>query len=87
VQRIKFRQLDHWQHQYLDTIFELVTDTKKNCKTRPENKETTNHLWTASHESKCRSLVISKKTGRKGLDAVRSSTCCRNYKFGGICRQ
>jgi len=26
------------------------------------------------------------KTGRKGLDAVRSSPHSRNYKIGGICR-
>ena len=32
VQRIKFKQLDHWQYQYLDTVLELLTGTKKNCK-------------------------------------------------------
>jgi uncharacterized membrane protein len=32
-------------------------------------------------------LVCSQKTGRKGLDAVKSSLCSRNYKTGGICRQ
>ena len=29
---IKFKQLDHWQYQYLDTVLELLTGTKKNCK-------------------------------------------------------
>ena len=29
----------------------------------------------------CRSLVCSQKTGRKGLGAVRSSPCSRNYKI------
>jgi len=28
----KFKQLDHWQYQYLDTVFELLTGAKKNCK-------------------------------------------------------
>ena len=28
----KFKQLDHWQYQYLDTVMELLTGTKKNCK-------------------------------------------------------
>ena len=32
LQRIKFKQLDHWQYQYLDTVLELLTGTKKNCK-------------------------------------------------------
>jgi len=27
----KFKQLDHWQFQYLDTVLELLTGTK-NCK-------------------------------------------------------
>ena len=31
-ERIKFKQLDHWQYQYLDTVLELLTGTKKNCK-------------------------------------------------------
>ena len=31
--------------------------------------------------------VCSQKSGRKELDAVRSSPCIRNYKIGGICRQ
>jgi hypothetical protein len=26
------KQLDHWQCQYLDTVLELLTGTKKNCK-------------------------------------------------------
>ena len=42
--------------------------------------------WTASPKSGCRSLLCPQKTGRKGLDAVRSSPCSRNYKIGGICR-
>jgi hypothetical protein len=87
VQRIKFKQLDHWQYQYLDTVLELLTGTKKNCKTRPENEETTNHSWTASSKGRCRSLVCFQKTGRKGSDAVRSSPCNRNCKTSGICRQ
>ena len=32
VQRIKFKQLDHWQCQYLGQVLELLTGTKKNCK-------------------------------------------------------
>jgi len=32
LQRIKFKQLDHWQYQLLDTVLELLTGTKKNCK-------------------------------------------------------
>ena len=30
-ERIKFKQLDHWQYQYLDTVLESLTGTK-NCK-------------------------------------------------------
>jgi len=60
---------------------------RKTAKTRPENKEITNHSWTASSKGRCRSLVCSQKTGRKGSDEVRSSPCSRNYKTGGICRQ
>jgi hypothetical protein len=30
--RIKFKQLDHWQYQYLDTVLEFLTGTQKNCK-------------------------------------------------------
>jgi len=30
--KIKFKQLDHWQCQYLHTVLELLTGTKKNCK-------------------------------------------------------
>jgi len=47
----------------------------------------TNHSWTASPKGRCRLLVCSQKTGRKGPDAVRSSPCSRNYKTDGICRQ
>jgi len=86
MQRIKFKQLDHWQYQYLDTILELLTGTRRNAKTRLENKETTNHSWTASPKGRCRSFVCSQKAGRKGPDVVRSSPCSRNYKTGGICR-
>ena len=32
-------------------------------------------------------LYVPRKQGGKGLDAVRSSPCSRNYKTGGICRQ
>jgi len=32
VQIIKSKQLDHWQYQYLDTVLESLTGTKKNCK-------------------------------------------------------
>jgi hypothetical protein len=28
---IQFKQLDHWQYQYLDIVLELLTGTKKNC--------------------------------------------------------
>ena len=30
--KIKSKQLDHWQYRYLDTVLELLTGTKKNCK-------------------------------------------------------
>jgi len=60
---------------------------RRTAKTRPENKETTNHSCIASSKSRCRSLVCLQKTRRKGLDAVRSSPRSRNYKIGGICRQ
>jgi len=60
---------------------------RRTTKTRPESKETTNHSWTASPKSRCRSLVCPQKTGRKGLVAVRSSPRSRNYKVSGICRQ
>jgi hypothetical protein len=32
-------------------------------------------------------IIIMRRRRRKGLDAVRSSPCSRNYKTGGICRQ
>jgi hypothetical protein len=51
------------------------------------DQKTTNHSWTASPKYRCRSLVCSQKTGRKGPDAVRSSPRNRNYKTGGICRK
>ena len=50
---------------------------KLDRKTRKLN----NHSWTASPKGRCRTLVCSQKTGRKGLDAVRSSQCSRNYKL------
>jgi len=28
----EFKQLVHWQYYYLDTVLELLTGTKKNCK-------------------------------------------------------
>ena len=33
MQRIKFKHLDHWKYQYLDTVLELLTGTKR--KERP----------------------------------------------------
>ena len=30
--KIKSKQLDHWHYRYLDTVLELLTGTKKNCK-------------------------------------------------------
>ena len=59
--------MDHWQYQYLDIVMESLIGTKKNCKTKPENKETTNHSWTASPKSRCRSLVCPRKQGGRGL--------------------
>ena len=32
LQRIKLEHLDHWQYQHLDTVLELLTGAKKNCK-------------------------------------------------------
>jgi hypothetical protein len=29
---IKFKQLDHWHYQYVDTVLELLTGSNKNCK-------------------------------------------------------
>ena len=49
-----------------------------------ENKETTTHPWTASTKGRRRSLVCSKKIGRKGPDAVRRSIHSRNYKEGPL---
>jgi hypothetical protein len=66
MQRIQFKQLDHW---HLDTVLAPST-----AKTRQENEETANHPQTASPKGRCRSLVCSQKTGRKGPDAVRSLT-------------
>ena len=66
-ERIKFKQLDHWQYQYLDTVLELLTGTKKNCKTRPEDKETTNNSWTASPKGDVDRLYVSRKQGGRGL--------------------
>jgi len=41
----------------------------------------------SSTQGRCGSLVCSKKAGRKGLDADRSSPCSRNHKTGELCRQ
>ena len=30
--KIKSKKVDHWQYRYLDTVLELLTGTKKNCK-------------------------------------------------------
>jgi hypothetical protein len=87
MQRIKLKQLVHWQYQYLDTVLKFFTGTKKNYKNWIGNKETTNHTWTASPKGRFRPLLFSQKPGRKGLDAVTSSLCSRNYKPGGIYRQ
>jgi len=87
VQRIKFKQLDHWQYQYLDTLSELYTGAKMNCKSRQENEETTNHPRTASPKGRRRLFVSSQKTGRKGPDEVRRSLRSINYKTGGICSE
>jgi hypothetical protein len=43
---------------------------RRTAKARPENEETTNHSRTVSPKGRCRSLVCSQKTGRKGPDAV-----------------
>jgi hypothetical protein len=59
---------------------------EETAKARTENEETTNHSRKASPKGRCRSLVCSQKTGKKGPDAVRSSPRSRNYKTGGICR-
>jgi len=67
--------------------FEVVNWHQKTAKTRSENEETTNHSWTASSKGRCRWLVCTQKTGRKGSDAVGSSPCSINYKTDGICRQ
>jgi hypothetical protein len=48
----KFKQLDHWQCQYFDTILELLTDFKKNCKTRQGNEKTAICPRTASNKGR-----------------------------------
>jgi len=68
--RIKFKQLDHWQYQYFDTVLEFLTGTRKKCQSGQENEETANHPWTALPKGKHRSLVCSQKTGRKGPDEL-----------------
>jgi len=60
---------------------------RSKAKARQENEGTANHSWTASSKHRCRSLVCSQTTGRKGLDAVRRSLTSRNYKNFGIHRQ
>ena len=50
---------------YLLIIIIIIIIT---AKTRLENKETTNHSWTASPKSRFRSLIWPQKTRRKGLD-------------------
>jgi len=67
VQRIKFKQLDHWQYQYLDIILELLLAPRRTAKTRPENEESTNHSWTASPKGRCRSLVCSQEKRKEGV--------------------
>jgi hypothetical protein len=34
VQRIIYKQLDHWQYHYLGIVLALLTDAKNNCKNR-----------------------------------------------------
>jgi hypothetical protein len=65
----------------------LFAGAKKNCKSRQENEETTNHPRTASPKGRHRFFLSSQKTGRKGPDEVRRSLRSKNYKTGGICRQ
>jgi len=63
----------------------LFTGAKKNCKSRQENEETTNHPRTASPKGRCRLFVSFQKTRRKGPDEVRRNLRNINYKTGGIC--
>jgi len=56
---------------------------RRTVKTGQENEETAKHPWTASTKGRCRSLVCSEKTRRKGSVADRSSLRSRNYKTGG----
>jgi len=60
----KFKQLDRWQYQYLDTVLELLTGTKN---TRSENKEINNHSWTASPNADVGRLYVPRKQGGRGL--------------------
>jgi hypothetical protein len=53
---------------------------RRTAKPGYENEEFANHPRTASPKGRCRSLVSSQKTGRKGPDAVRRSLFSRNYK-------
>ena len=68
------------------TLSEFFTGAK-NCKSKQENEETTNHPRTASHKDRRRLFVSSQKTGRKAPDEDRRRRLNRNYKTGGICRQ
>jgi hypothetical protein len=61
--------------------FGIVNCHQEELKTKSENEESTKHSWTSSHKDRCRSLVCSQKTERKGLNAVRSSPCSRNKKL------
>ena len=45
----------------------IIIGRRRTAKTRPENEETTNHSWTASPKSRCRSLVFPRKQGGRDL--------------------
>jgi hypothetical protein len=65
---IKFKQLDHWQYQYLDTVLELLTDAQKNFKNtdRKRRKLLTIHV---QHHPKVDvdRLYVPRKQEGKGL--------------------
>ena len=68
MQRIKFKQLDFWQYQYLNIVLELLTGTKKELQKldRKTRKLLTIH---GQHHPKADvdRLYVPRKYGRRGM--------------------
>jgi hypothetical protein len=58
MQRIKLKQLDHLQYQYLYTVLELLTGAKNNCKNWPGKQGNCCPSMAASTKGRYRLLVI-----------------------------